>query len=48
MLNKMQFHAFVHCTYIINVPFLRNEVMTSENVYDIVVESSSLGFMKRE
>lgn len=47
MLNKMLFHAFVHCVYIINVPFLRNEVMNSKNVYDIVVESSSWGFMKR-
>lgn len=44
----MQFYVFVYCIYIINVFFFRNEVMISENVYDIVVESSSLGFMKCE
>lgn len=46
MLNKMQFYVFVYCIYIINVFFFRNEVMISKNVYDIVVESSSWGFMK--
>lgn len=47
MLNKMQFYVFVYCIYIINVFFFRNKVMISKNVYDIVVESSSWGFMKR-
>lgn len=46
MLNKMQFYVFVYCIYIINVFFFRNEVMISKNIYDIVVESSSWGFMK--
>lgn len=46
MLNKMQFYVFVYCIYIINVFFFRNKVMNSKNVYDIVVESSSWGFMK--